>query len=114
MAASHGTGHRGSETVVGMDRRKWGTRPVQPLPPVPMPAPPVVVPPAATLPSQPPKVEVQPAAADDDSPARVQSAAPPVPIVAPVPPVTWEIVGFYGAVDDGGTFVRTVEQAPVK
>ena len=27
---------------------------------------------------------------------------------------TWEIVGFYGAANDGGTFVRTVKKASVK
>ena len=30
------------------------------------------------------------------------------------PPAACEIVGFYGAANNGGTFVRTVEQAPVK
>jgi hypothetical protein len=36
--------------------------------------------------------------------------------VRPAPEViaAWEIVGFYGAADNGGTFVRTVKQAPVK
>lgn len=29
-------------------------------------------------------------------------------------PATYEIVGFYGAADDGGTFVRTMKRAPVK
>jgi hypothetical protein len=44
-----------------------------------------------------------------------KAAVPPVPIVDPATAAaTWEIVGFYGAADDGGTFVRTVEQAPVK
>jgi len=44
-----------------------------------------------------------------------QAAVPPVPAVAPeIAPATCEIVGFYGAADDGGTFVRTAKQAPVK
>jgi hypothetical protein len=30
------------------------------------------------------------------------------------PPAACEIVGFYGAPNNGGTFVRTVKQAPVK
>src|SRR6478735_7897419 len=43
-------------------------------------------------------------------PARRQT----VPIAAAAAPAAWEIVGFYGAANDGGTFVRTVKQAPVK
>ena len=41
-----------------------------------------------------------------------KAAVPPVPVAAS--PTAYEIVGFYGAADDGGTFVRTVEQGPVK
>ena len=44
-----------------------------------------------------------------------KAAVLPVPIVDPAAlPAACEIVGFYGAPDNGGTFVRTVKPAPVK
>jgi len=41
------------------------------------------------------------------------NAAPNQKVPAP-PTVNYVIVGFYGAIKDGGTFVRTVEEVPVK
>ena len=43
-----------------------------------------------------------------------KTAVPTIPVAAIAAPLpACEIVGFYGAPNNGGTFVRTIEQAPV-